>query len=110
MLHACGKVMDMRIAVPYNDGQVYDHYGSAEAFKIYDTQDGKIVSGEVVPTAGRGHFYMVQFLINHEVKEVLCQSMGKPAQATLEIAGIGFTTGASGDADAAVEAYLQTQR
>ena len=95
--------------MPYKDGQVYNHYGSAEAFKIYNTKDGKILSGEVVATEGRGHFYMVQFLINHEVKAVLCQSMGKPAQATLEIAGIAFSTGAAGDADAAVEEYLKTE-
>ena len=96
----------MIIAVPYENGQISDHFGRTEQFKIYDVQDGKIADARVETTEGRGHFYMVQFLVGHGVKLVLCQSMGSPARSALDIAGISLITGEEGDADAAVLRHI----
>ena len=96
----------MRIAVPYEDGKVSQHYGSAPAFKFYDVEDGKIAKEEVVAAEGKGHYYMVQFLVTGHVDLVLCKSCGTPAQKTLQIAGIRLEMGFEGDADAAVRSYL----
>ena len=38
----------MRIAVTYDNGAVFQHFGHTEQFKLYDVEDGKIVSSEVV--------------------------------------------------------------
>ena len=45
----------MRIAVTYENGSVFQHFGHTEQFKIYDVEDGKIISSEVVDTNGSGH-------------------------------------------------------
>ena len=97
----------MKIAVPYEDGNVSQHYGSAPAFKFYDVEGKTVEKEEVVATEGKGHYYMVQFLVTNHVNLVLCKSCGTPAQKTLQIAGIRLEMGYEGDADAAVTAYLK---
>ena len=104
------EVQTMRIAVPFENGSISQHYGRTECFKLYDTEDGRITGEELVKTDGRGHFYMVQFLVNHNVNLVLCTSLGGPAASALDIAGIGVVKGAEGDADAAVRDYLSSQQ
>lgn len=37
----------MIIAVTYENGQVFQHFGHSEYFKIYEVEDGKIVKSEV---------------------------------------------------------------
>ena len=96
----------MKIAVPYDNGNIYDHYGNTECFKMYDIEDQKIVAVSEEKTGGRGHFYMVQFLVNHHVDLVLCKSMGSPAKSALEIAGISYQLGMEGNADEAVKLYI----
>ena len=44
----------MRLAVTYENGQIYQHFGHTEQFKVYDVEDGKVVSSAVVPTNGSG--------------------------------------------------------
>ena len=38
----------MKIAVTYENGQIFQHFGHTEQFKIYDVQDGRIHNSEVV--------------------------------------------------------------
>lgn len=45
----------MRIAVTYENGQIFHHFGRSAAFKVYDVQDGVITASEVVSTNGSGH-------------------------------------------------------
>lgn len=45
----------MKIAVTYEDGRIFQHFGHTEQFKIYETADGRIVRAEVVDTNGSGH-------------------------------------------------------
>ena len=45
----------MRIAVTYNNGEVFQHFGHSEYFKVYEVEDGKVVSSEVVGSDGQGH-------------------------------------------------------
>ena len=52
----------MKIAVPYSDGQVFQHFGKSEQFKIYDTIDDEIISSEIVDTSGSGHSALADFL------------------------------------------------
>ena len=39
----------MKIAVTYENGQVFQHFGHTEEFKVYDTEDKKILSSQVEP-------------------------------------------------------------
>lgn len=36
----------MKIAIPYEDGQIFQHFGHTARFKLYDVQDGKIVAAQ----------------------------------------------------------------
>ena len=33
----------MKIAVTYDNGMVFQHFGHTENFKLYDVQDGKVI-------------------------------------------------------------------
>lgn len=97
----------MKIAVTYENGYVFQHFGKTEAFKIYDIEEGSVVSAEVIGTDGSGHEALADFLTGKGVDAVICGGLGDGAQTALEGAGIKVVSGAEGDADAAVEAYLR---
>lgn len=99
----------MKIAVSYADGQVFQHFGKTEAFKIYEIQDGQVLGAQVVPTDGNGHEALAQFLAQLDVAAVICGGMGEGAQSALLEAGIQVFSGAQGDADEAIDALLAGQ-
>lgn len=99
----------MKIGVTYENGQIFQHFGHTEQFKIYDVQDGKVVSAEVVDTNGSGHGALAGFLQAHQVEVLICGGIGGGAQNALAAAGIKLYGGASGDADAAVDALLKNE-
>jgi len=96
----------MRIAVTYENGQVFQHFGHTEQFKFYDVEDGKVISSAVVPTNGRGHGALAGLLAMVEVDVLICGGIGGGAQMALAANGIKLYGGVSGDADQAVEALL----
>ena len=96
----------MKIAVTYDNGQIFQHFGHTEQFKIYEVSDGRILNGEVVNTNGSGHGALAGFLVQHGVDVLICGGIGGGAQAALAEAGIQLYGGASGEADAAVNALL----
>ena len=96
----------MKIAVTYDDGEIFQHFGHTETFKIYDIADGKVVSAEVVDTNGSGHGALAGFLVTHGVDTLICGGIGGGAQNALAQAGIRLFGGVSGNADEAVNALL----
>jgi len=96
----------MRIAVTYENGQIFQHFGHTEEFKLYDVEDGKIVSTEVVSTNGTGHGALAGILNALHVDVLVCGGIGGGAQAALAAAGIKLYGGVNGDADKAVEALV----
>ena len=96
----------MKIAVTYENGQVFQHFGHTEEFKVYDVEDGKIVSSRVIGSDGHGHEELASLLAGRSIDVLICGGIGPGAQAALAESGIELCSGASGDADAAVEAYL----
>ena len=96
----------MRIAVTYENGEVFQHFGHSEQFKLYETADGKVIHAEVVDTNGSGHGALAGFLMQNGVDTLICGGIGGGAQAALAEAGIKLYGGVSGDADAAVSALL----
>ena len=97
---------NMKIAVTYENGQVFQHFGHTEQFKVYEVEDNKIVSSEVVGTNGQGHGALAGFLFGGGVDVLICGGIGGGARAALAEAGISLYPGASGGADAQVEAFL----
>ncbi len=96
----------MKIAVPFANGEVFQHFGHSENFKIYEIEGNRVVSAEIICTNGSGHEALAGFLAELSVSVLLCGGIGSGAQAALAGAGIEICSGAEGDADAAVEAYL----
>ena len=96
----------MRIAVTYANGEIFQHFGHTEGFKVYDVQDGKIIASEVVDTNGSGHGALAGVLTALKVDVLICGGIGGGAQMALAAAGIKLYGGVSGSADAAVEALL----
>lgn len=96
----------MKIAVPYENGQVFAHFGRAEHFKIYVVSDDEILSSEVVDTNGTGHSALAGFLQERGVNALICGGIGVGAVGELLEAKIQIMGGASGDADAQVTDFL----
>ena len=97
----------MRIAVTYENGQVFQHFGHTEEFKIYEIEDGKVISTEIIGSNGSGHSALAALLDEHKIDVLICGGIGGGAQAALAERGIELCAGADGNADQAVEAYLR---
>ncbi len=97
----------MRIAVAYDDGNVFQHFGHTEEFKVYEVEDGKIVSSAVIGSEGTGHGALAGLLNDKGIDVLICGGIGGGAQAALAERGIELCAGASGNADEAVRAYLR---
>ena len=96
----------MRIAVTYEAGIVFQHFGHTAAFKLYDVENGAVKSSCVVDTAGHGHGALAGFLKAQGVDVLICGGIGGGAQLALQQAGIRFYGGVRGDADDVVTDYL----
>ena len=97
----------MKIAVAYDNGTIFQHFGKTEFFKVYDVEDNQVVSSEIIGSNGTGHGALDGLLASQAVDVLICGGVGGGAQAALEEAGVKLCAGAQGDADQAVEAYLR---
>lgn len=96
----------MRIAVTYENGQIFQHFGHTEQFKLYDVEDDKITGSKVIDTNGNGHGALAGFLTDYHVDALICGGIGSGAQTALSKAGIKLYGGVTGDADSAAEALI----
>ena len=96
----------MKIAVTYDNGNVFQHFGKTENFKVYQVEDGKVLSSEVMSSNGTGHGALAGLLAEQGVDVLICGGIGGGARNALAEAGIKLFPGAQGDADAQVESYL----
>lgn len=96
----------MRVAVTYENGEVFQHFGHTAQFKVYDIENGVILSTEVIDTNGSGHGALAGILNAMKVDVLICGGIGGGARTALEEAGIRLYGGVSGNADEAVEALL----
>ncbi len=97
----------MKLAVTYENGEIFQHFGHTQAFKIYEIEDGKVTDSKVVDTNGSGHGALAGLLQSMNVKVLICGGIGGGAQTALAAAGIRLFGGVRGNADEAVAAYLE---
>ena len=93
----------MKIAVPYDNGQVVPHLASAKEFKIYDVLDDEILSEEILPVCGNTP---TDVLTDQNVRVLICGLLPVSAMIALQKAGIQILGGASGAADDRVGDFL----
>ena len=96
----------MRIAATYDNGEIFQHFGRTEEFKVYEVEDGKILSSKVIGSNGSGHGALAGLLAGHNIDVLICGGIGGGAQKALAEAGIKLYGGVSGSCDTAVEALL----
>jgi len=94
----------MRIAVTYENGEVFQHFGHSKQFKLYDTEDGRITGEQIVDTNGSGHGALAGFLQAAKADVLICGGIGRGAQMALADAGIKLYAGVQGSADTAAKA------
>ena len=96
----------MKIAVTYSNGEIFQHFGHTEQFKVYTVEGNKILSAEVINTNGSGHGALAGLLSQLDVDVLICGGIGGGAQMALAQAGIQLYGGVNGDADKAVESFV----
>ena len=96
----------MKIAVTYENGTVFQHFGHTEQFKVYQVEDGRVTGTEILDTNGSGHGALAGFLQDAGVEALICGGRGMGARNALAQAGVTLYAGVTGDADAAVQALL----
>ncbi len=96
----------MKIAVTYENGNVFGHFGHTAQFKIYEAENGKIVSSRILDTNGSGHGALAGLLGEQGVDVLICGGIGGGARMALMEAGIQLFGGVTGDADEAAEAFV----
>ena len=96
----------MKIAVTYENGNIFQHFGHTETFMIYNVADKKVTSFEALSAEGSGHDALAGLLKANGIDVLICGGIGQGAKSALERAGIRLYSGASGSADAAVAALI----
>ena len=96
----------MKIAVTYENGNIFGHFGHTAQFKVYEIEENKVISSKVIDTNGSGHGALAGMLSALDVDVLICGGIGGGAQMALAQAGIKLYGGVSGNADKAVEDYL----
>ncbi len=97
---------DMKIAVTYEDGMIFQHFGHTAQFKVYEVQDGRVISSAIIDTNGSGHGALAAFLQEQKIDVLICGGIGAGAQTALAEAEIKIFGGVQGCADEAVQQYL----
>ena len=96
----------MRIAITYENGNIFQHFGRTEQFKVYDAEDGKVVSEQVIGNDGYSHGALAGFLASRNVDVLICGGIGGGGKTAVAEAGIELYGGVAGSADEAVAALL----
>ncbi len=99
----------MKIAVTYESGLIFQHFGHTAAFKLYEVENNEVRSSQVVSADGFGHGALAGFLKAQNVDTLICGGIGGGAQMALAEAGIRVYGGVRGDADDAVQDFLLGQ-
>lgn len=96
----------MKIAVPYEDGQVFQHFGHCQQFKVYEVEGSSQLTSQILDASGSGHGALAGFLKSHGVTVLLCGGIGGGAREALASAGITLYPGVRGVADEQVQAFI----
>ena len=99
----------MVIAVTYQEGQVFQHFGHSEFFKLYQVEGHAVVSARVTGTQGAGHGALAGFLREQWAEVPFCGCIGAWDRTGLDVCGIRLYPGVTGEADQAVAQLLAGQ-
>ncbi len=96
----------MKIAVTHEDGDIFQHFGRTQQFKVYDVEEGKVIASRVIGNDGLSHGALGEILMREKVDVFICGGIGGGARQMIESRGIKLFPGVQGNADKAVDDYL----
>ena len=96
----------MRIAIPFYEGMIFQHFGHSRQFKIYEIENHQVLMEMIVEPEGSGHDAVAELLRSMDVRVVICGNIGEGAMQALKAAGIVFYGGVSGEADGAITSLV----
>lgn len=96
----------MKIAVTYDNGKLFRHFGHCENFKFYTVDNGQIVNTELINIEPKGQKHVAEFLGSQEITHLICGGLGGEARETLDNLGIEYFPKVNLTPDEAVDAYL----
>ena len=96
----------MKLAVTYENGNIYQHFGHTRQFKVYEVVDNQVTSTAILESGESGHGALATLLKSGGVDALICGGIGGGAKNALAQAGITLYAGVQGGADAAVQALL----
>lgn len=96
----------MRIAIPFENGTICQHFGRAPEFTFFDVNEGQITKVQTTPTGGSGHGAIAAFLAANETDVVICGGIGGGARMALASLGIVLIPGVAGNPEEAVKRLL----
>jgi len=99
----------MIIAVTYNNGNVFEHYGQTKQFKLYEVENNKIISTRILESGEYSHHTLAILLKNNNVEVLCCGGIGTHGVVSLEENGIKVFNDNHGDTDKVVEDYLNNK-
>ncbi|MEA4932863.1 MAG: NifB/NifX family molybdenum-iron cluster-binding protein [Lawsonibacter sp.] len=97
----------IRIAVAAAGRNVTGHFGHCESFCLYNVENSKIVKEESISNPGHKPGFLPNFLADKGIKVMISGGMGQGAVNIFNERDVEVITGASGDAQTAVENYLK---
>lgn len=102
----------MKVAVAYNEGQIFEHFGHCETFAVYDYAEADVnqCTKRLLDCSDRhGHAAMAELMQEQGIDFVLCGNMGGEAKSLLLSYGIIPVVGYCGDADTAADMLITGQ-
>lgn len=97
----------MVIAVTYQDGMIFGHFGKSQEFKIYEIENGAVANSKVVDVSNiKGRDARTEYLKSLGSEVLICGGICEKAQAAVSACGIKIYAANSGSADEAVNKYL----
>jgi predicted Fe-Mo cluster-binding NifX family protein len=99
-------MMNIVLALPVDGNEIFEHFGKASTFKIYEIEENKVVKSEVLESGALGHDEVGLWLVQHLVNAVICSGIGPGSHGALTAAGIMTLAGVKGDADEAVSKFI----
>lgn len=101
----------MKIAATYEKetGNIFQHFGKTQYFKIYEIEDGKVRSSEVIDNGGNGHHALPPYLKSLGVETLILGNRGQGAIDAIAAAGLKEVPGITGSADEAAEKFAKGQ-
>lgn len=99
----------MKIAVSYENGQIFHHVGDTKTFKLYNVEENKVIDTKILETTGRGRGMVIDFLQENSATVLLCNEICSGAKGAVVDTGVQVFGGVTGDADEAVKAFLNNQ-